>query len=427
MSKTEWNPKLPQGFPLSKTSRGYIARINGRPRWICGKKTPEQALAIYHRKAAALTSGRIPLPQPLPANAKPTLHWLLNKWLSQKLADAEGGTLKHRTWVQYRRSCKRIDREGGQQFVDEISPDWTQEVYNRIRTADGADAARRAISHLQMACRHAEDMKWVSRVSLGTGLVRKLGAKPKATMKWMLYKPWEIRHILAASLRGIRAADGRGLSSKVQMHAMILLALNGGYGPKELSDLPRAVIDLDNALIDFDRVKTGSNHITPLWGETVAAIREVMKHQTKSDRLFLTREGNPWTRAEPFREGKKIDVRHIDNVNERFRELVEPIGLRIAGQGFYKLKHLHCTTADNAGDPHATFALAGHKLPGSKSHYVKIDPERVRKVVEYVRHCLLKTRRSKVSQPDSRKPDRPSRRSQCRPKPSAGSSKPPTG
>src|SRR4051812_4594554 len=44
----EWPPKLPRSFPLTVHPRGYVKSGLG---WICGKKTPAEALKIYHEKA----------------------------------------------------------------------------------------------------------------------------------------------------------------------------------------------------------------------------------------------------------------------------------------------------------------------------------------------------------------------------------------
>ena len=391
----DWDKSRPQGSPLTPTDRGWVARINGRPRWICGAKPHALALAIYHRKAAVLTAGRALMPlAPSNPTARPTLHWMLNKWLDQKLADAEAGELQHRTFGQYRRSCRAIDKIAGTQIVAEITPDWTQELYNRIRAVHSVDSAKRAISHLQTAVRHAEDMRWVSGVTLGNTLVKKLIGKGRPTMKFKLFTGPQIRQLLTASLRGIRSTDGRGRSSKLQLHAMILLALNGGYGATELSELTRSVIDLDNAKIDHARGKTGASHVVPLWPETVAALRRVMDLKLHDTLVFLTREENPWTRVLVKREGKKITPIGIDNVNERYQELCESIGLRIKGQGFYKLRHLHATTADAAGDSHATYTLMGHQLPGAKSHYVRVDYQRVIEVVNFIRQELILKRGS---------------------------------
>jgi hypothetical protein len=60
----EWDDSRPKGSPLTPTPKGWMARIGRKPRWICGRKPHDEALAIYHRKAAAITSGQEPMPEP---------------------------------------------------------------------------------------------------------------------------------------------------------------------------------------------------------------------------------------------------------------------------------------------------------------------------------------------------------------------------
>jgi integrase len=386
----DWPPKLPRDFPLTVTARGYVKRIAGRLKWIAGKVPPDDALAIYHRKAAALVSGHEPMPEPERFDGGMTVHEMLARWLLDRHRDATRGELTAGAFVQYKLSAKRIDGVIGHLPTDVVNPDMTRALYDRLAKQHGVDFAKRAIGHLRTAARHAADSDWVRPIRLGDKVVAKLASRPQARMKWKLYAPADIVKMLDALDAIIAKGDGRTRPSWCQMKAMILLALNGGYGARELGELPREVVDLAGRRIDYRRGKTKAGHVVPLWDETVEALKIVLEYRPGDDLVFRTREGHPWSRTTPIMKNGRIDkVMPIDNVNERFRQLVDKLGMRFEGQGFYKLKHLHATLADRAGDPHATFALAGHALPGAKSHYVDVGEDRVRKVVEYVRHVLL--------------------------------------
>lgn len=395
----DWPPVVPRGFPLTVTQRGYVKTIAGKTRWICGRMPPDEALRIYHRKANAILGKQDPLPEaPARRRRNPSLHEILSRWIRDLRDAAERGELRGSTWVQYRLSAKRISAIAGHYLASDINPDVTKALYDRLVKAHGVDWAKRGIGHFRAACNHAVDSGWCPPIRLGKRITARLASRPPAKMRWRLYTPAEVRMILAASLRGIRIANGRARPARIQLHAMILLALNGGYGSQELSDLPRSVVDLDHARIDYSRGKTGADHIVPLWPETVRALGWAMSLRPGDDLLFRTREGNPWcTDKHVYRNGKLFKTTKTDNVNELFTELVKPLGLKFPGQGFYKLKHLHATIADRAGDPHATFALAGHELPGSKSHYVHVGEDRLRRVVEFVREHLLLNRPVRVA------------------------------
>lgn len=393
----EWPPKVPHDFPLTVVARGYMKRV-GRgqpPRWICGKRTPEEALRIWHRMAdAALAPGReqpAPLDVPEPVD-KPTVEYILTRWLIDCRGDSHAGRMSLSAYRQYKLSARRIREAIGHLCTDDVSPDVVRELHERFARRHGADFARRGVGHLRACCRHADDMGWCRPVRLGHRQLAKLTRRPPARMKWKLYTPEQVRMILAACDRVIVAQRRKPSFAAVwvQLRAMILLALNGGYGATELSRLPREIIDLDAGMIDYARGKTGKQHVVPLWPETIAALRPVLSQRPGDDLLFRTREGKLWAAIEEQTgaDGKvRQNVR--DNVRERFNQLTADIGLRIRGQSFYKLRHLFATIADRSKDRNALSVLMGHALPGARGHYIEVGVDRLREVVESVRQHIL--------------------------------------
>jgi integrase len=380
-------------FPLTVTEDGYYCWCAGKTRWICSrKKSRREALAIYHRKAAAWTDGEAPIVVVDHAgDGSPTVHVILGKWLLDRRAEAQRGELGGGSFMEYKRSAKRINAAIGHMLTDDVSPDVVKQLYAKLHARHGEEMSKRILGHFRAAARYAADMNWCRPLRLGSNLIAKLTAREQPKMKWRLYTPVEIGAILAACDKRIAGARGGFYrDSWVQLKAMILLALNGGYGATELSQLTKPVVDLNVGLIDHARGKTGEQHVVPLWPETIDSLKPVLAQRQKDELLFRTRSGNPWTRVELIlKAGKLVKTNPIDNVNWAFGALVRPLGLKIPGQGFYKLRHLHATTVDAAGDPHATFTLAGHALPGSRSPYVRVGLDRVRKVVEYARHVIL--------------------------------------
>lgn len=388
----DWPPKVRPDFPLTVGERGYYARIAGKSRWICGRLAPEEALKVYHRKAASLVGGNEPMPEP--RREKPdaaTVHYVLNRWLLARREDAESGGIKPGTYLQYRLSAKRIDKHAGHYLCNDVSPDTTDELYKRLGKSHGADFAKRAVGHWRDALREGADRNWCRAVRFGEKLVAKLTSRPAVTMKWKLFTGPQIRKLLAGSLRDIRAASGgiyRGQAE--QFHAMLLLALNGGYGSTELAQLPKAVIDLDGARIDYRRGKTDEEHVVPLWPETVAALRPVLAQRPDDALVFRTRQGNPWCYDRLKMKGEKIVGKTTnDNTADRFNDLARRLGLKVKRQSFYKLRHVFASTADRCEDRNAVSLLMGHALPGSRGRYIKVGEDRLRKVVEYVRHQLI--------------------------------------
>lgn len=389
-----WPPTLPKNCPLSPHARGYQARIAGKVRWIAGKVSLADAMRAYHRKAAALTAGVSPIAGTRKADPsdRTTFYAVLNRWILDRRDEADRGNLASSTFYEYKLCAKRLDAEIGEWLVDEWGPDQTVTLHRALEDKYGEQTARRILATLITACHHAMDRKWIAhRITLGR-VAGKLSARPKSSMKWKLYTPEEIRRILVAAAADAASTKGPSRTTGEQLQAMILMALNGGYGAKELSDLPRAVVDLDNAVIDHNRGKTGAQHMVTLWPETVAALRKVFAQRPGDDLVFRTREGRPWCRRDKkFGKGGKLAGSiNADNVAWRFNRLVKPLGLKGArGSSFYKLRHLHSTTAEECGDIHATFCLLGHALPGSKGNYVKITVDRMRKVTDALRERLI--------------------------------------
>ncbi len=388
----DWPPKLPPNCPLSLHPKGYQARIAGKTRWIAGKVPLDQALAAYHRKAAALVTKVQPMAEPKPPkpNERVTLEHILNRWLIDCRNDVVSGDLRVGTYGQYRRSARRVNKLVGHWLVEDVNPEMVRDLYSKLAAAHTPDAAKRAIVHLRTCCQHAAEQGWCGLVRVGTKTIRRLARRAGATMRWKLYTPAQVRTILAELDKQIGESDGRRVPTLTQLRAMILLALNGGFGAMEVSELKKSEVDLAGGWLRHARGKTGAPHLVPLWPETRAALEPVLAQRPGDDLLFRTREGNPWCRVEAAMKGGKVHKPVAnDNVAYQFTQLVGPLGLKVRGQNFYKLKHLASTTADGAKDPHATFALFGHKLPGAKSHYVEVSPERIAAVAEHVRRVLL--------------------------------------
>lgn len=389
-----WPPKLPQGFPLTVTERGYIKRMSGVVRWIAGKVAPEEALAIYHRKAAAESRGVVPLPALLAPTPAPTndatVHWMLGRYLVDRKADLDRGDLKTEAFDQIRRACRRCDDIIADTRCDLISPDLIRQLYDRL-SADlkSTDAARRTIGVFKAACTHAVEHDWIAPVRMGRP--GKFGGKAPPTMKWRLFTADDIARILAEIEHRMknRPSDGRIGYCWHQLKAGVLLAMNGGMGSKELSELTVGVVDLNRGIIDHARGKTGKQHVVPLWPETIDALRFVLNLRGGPDDLvFKNRGGGSWNYSEMRVAKGKLRKFSDDNFKARMNEVLKTIGLKRDGESFYKLKHTFSTAASECLDSDALKILMGHTL-GVRGHYVRISEERLRAVVTHVRKVLL--------------------------------------
>lgn len=182
------------------------------------------------------------------------------------------------------------------------------------------------------------------------------------------------------------------------LRAMVLLALNCGYGHRDLAALRMSVVNLDEAYIRYPRRKKEILRQATLWPETVEAIREYLPHRPKpksakdEDVLFITRWGRRyWHReVEKLPNGGIGKVKTDDPLRKEFAKLVKRLNLQRRGRGFYALRRVFATWADQQGDRNARLRIMGQQLQGMDPHYVRLMPrKRLRKVTNFARHKIL--------------------------------------
>jgi len=184
--------------------------------------------------------------------------------------------------------------------------------------------------------------------------------KHKATNGTKMFTAEECRQL-------IDAADDR-------MKAMILLALNAGYGNSDCAQL--LVSAVDHGWIDYARPKTGIERRCPLWPETVKAL-EAIPGQEDRETVFLTDRGNTF------------DADHA-SVTKLFRRLLEDLGLYRRGRNFYSLRHVFRTAADGCKDGPAIRMIMGHSDGSIDAVYrERIEDDRLQAVTEHVHEWLF--------------------------------------
>jgi integrase len=172
---------------------------------------------------------------------------------------------------------------------------------------------------------------------------------------------------------------------------MVLLGINCGFGNADCGNLPQSAVNLDAAMIDYPRPKTGISRRCPLWPETVEALREALarrpapKDLAHNGLVFVTKYGQCWakdatdqTLAKEF--GKVLRALHING--------------RV-GIGYYALRHVFRTVADETKDQPAVDFIMGHEIPHMSSVYREtIANERLKAVADYVRAWLFAPKKS---------------------------------
>jgi integrase len=211
------------------------------------------------------------------------------------------------------------------------------------------------------------------------------------------------RNPSAKTLRLTRSANGPKLFTPEQLHAllkvatinlraMLLLGLNGGMGNTDIAELPIKALDLDSGWLDYARTKTGIMRRIPIWPETVAAIRVVLKARRQPEAtddaplLFVGPRGKSYI-------GNHRGYRVTAEFNRGTAKA------KIEGRTFYDLRRTFQTVAEGARDLVAVQHIMGHAPGGgdmSAIYRQKIEDERLKAVGDHV-HAWLFAKKGKTA------------------------------
>jgi integrase len=364
-------------YPLYPHATGrWAKRIRGKIHYFGPWSDPDGALDKYLEQKDALHSGR----KPREASTGVTLKLLCNRFLNAKKALVESGELTQRSWDDYEAACKIIvARFGKTRLVADLDPDDFAGLRRKLAVKWGPVTLGNVIQRIRVVFKFAWDDGMIDRpVRYGQGFKRpsrKVVRIDRAKKGPKLFTAEEIHRLL----------DAAG----PQMKAMILLGINAGLGNTDCGRLPQAALNLDAGILDFPRPKTGIPRRCALWAETVQAIREAVAARpapkaTEHDGLvFITKYGQAWAKD-------SADQTLAKEFGKLLRALL--INGR-KGLGFYTLRHVFRTVADEAKDQPAVDYAMGHEVPHMSSVYREtISDERLRAVSNQVHAWLFKAK-----------------------------------
>ncbi len=361
-------------FPLFPHAAGVWAKkIRGKLHYFGPWDDPEGALNKYLAEKDDLHAGRKPRIDPEALTVKQ----LVNKFLYAKQCQVNEGRLSPLTWGDYNTATDEILAAfGSQRLVSDLRSDDFSKLRNRMAGKWGLQRLCKTIQFVRCVFRYAFEAELIDRpVRFGPDFKRpsrKEFRVQRAKQGPKLFTADEIHRLLGAA--------------HTQVKAMLLLGINCGFGNSDCGKLPRTAVDLDKAIIDFPRPKTGIARRSPLWPETVAAIREAIacrpepKNPENAGLVFLTRFGDSW---------------HTDTtdgpLSREVGKLLKALGINSRkGLGFYTLRHTFRTVADEAKDQPAADFIMGHEVQHMSSVYREtISNERLRAVTDHVRAWLF--------------------------------------
>ena len=311
---------------------------------------------------------------------------LCDRFLQAKDDAVDAGDITQRTRDDYETTCdKVVDQFGKSRLVSDLASDNFQALRATVAKIGGPVHLGNIIQRVRVIFKFAYDAGLIDRP------VRYGPTFKKPSKKVLrLERAEKGSKMLEAADLGllIEAAD-------VQMKAMILLGLNCGFGNSDCGTLPLNDLDLDGGWHNYHRPKTGIKRRCRLWPETVESLKAAIakrptpKTPEAEPLVFVTKCGAPWAKET------------VDNpVTKEFRKLLDDLGLHKAGLGFYALRHVFRTIADESRDQPAIDSIMGHADESmAATHRERIADDRLKAVTNYVHGWLYPVSPSKSDQP----------------------------
>lgn len=363
-------------FPLFPHATGrWAKKVRGK---LCyfGKTADDpkgqRALDLWNEQKDELLAGRTPRTK---ADGL-TIAELCDRFLQSKDDKLDAGEITNRTRESYKATCERIVAHFGK---TRLVIDLAEDDFAALRKARAKNWGPVALGN------EIQRVRMVFKYGVDSGLIQhpmRYGQSFDRPSKKVLR--------LARAEKGqrmIEAADIRRLIAVAdpQLKAMILLGINGALGNTDCGMLEFRHVDLDGGWLNFPRPKTGINRRCPLWPETVEALRESLKHRPKPKApnaeplVFVTRCGSSWAK----------DCNQ-NPVCIQFLKLLRRLELHRPGLGFYTLRHVFRTIADESRDQPAVNSIMGHSDPSMAAVYrERIADDRLKAVVDYVHGWLF--------------------------------------
>jgi integrase len=360
-------------YPLFAHATGrWAKKIRGKLHYFGPWIDPDGAVKKYLEQKDDLHAGR----ETQRDQENVAVKDVANAFLTAKKESVKSGELSNRTWDDYKAVSDLTVRSfGKRRLVSNLRPDDFAALRTRMARKWGPHRLAKGVQYVRSMFKFALDSDLIARpVRFGptfkgpskkTLRVHRMKQGPK------LFTVEEIHKLLS--------------DASVPLKAMIYLGLNAGFGNSDCATLPFSALDLDAGWVNYPRPKTGIPRRCPLWAETVQALKEVRinsplaKKAEHAGLTFITKYDDSW--------GKDTS----DNpIAKEMRKLLHDLGInRRKGLGFYTLRHVFRTIADESKDQPAVDHIMGHESPHMSSVYREsISDERLRAVVDHV-HCWL--------------------------------------
>jgi len=375
---TGHKPRKPRSdFPLFPHATGrWAKKVRGKLRYFGKVSTDTQgtaALELWLEQRDDLLAGRTPRV----AGDGLTVRELCNRFLTVKENAVETREISRRHFETLYTACELlVGHFGKTRLVDDMASDDFESLRASLAKTRAAWALGGVVQKIRSVFKYAFEAGLIDKpVRYGPNFKR---PSKSALRRERNDKP--VRLFMAVELQNlIAAADG-------QLRAMILLGINCGLGNADCGQLRFRNIDLLHGWLSFPRPKTGVDRRSPLWPETIKALKAAIDRRPEPndevhrDFVFITKYGSPWHK----------DKGGANSLGNEFTKLLVANDLHRDGLSFYTLRHTFATEAGGSRDQVAVDLIMGHADGSMAAHYrERIDDTRLVAVADHVRKWLF--------------------------------------
>ncbi|OAI54006.1 hypothetical protein AYO44_03750 [Planctomycetaceae bacterium SCGC AG-212-F19] len=370
-------------FPLfPHATRRWAKKIRGKLHYF-GKvdDSPghgaDAALKLYLQQKDALHAGLTPRD----TSEALTVYTLTAKFLTTKERLMEAGDLSPHSYHDYVATTKLILKAFGRnRLVTDLRPDDFEKLRAKLAKGWGPVRLGNEVNRVRIVFNYGWKSGLLDKpIVFGEGFRRPSKKKlrqHRQAQGLRMFEAEEVRRMLGCVPWRPAAGD--------QLTAMILLAVNCGFGNEDCAALPVKALDLQGGWVNHPRPKTGIERRCPLWPETIEALRVVLadrrkpKAEADAGLVFITKYGGNWR--------KRLGDSPI---SKEARKLLDSLGIN-GHRNFYCLRHTFQTIGDDCGDFIAVRVLMGHASSDIADAYrERISDARLRKVTEHLRGWLF--------------------------------------
>lgn len=356
-------------FPLYAHASGkWAKKIKGKLYYFGKWDDPHASLREYLERLPYITAG-----VPFKSGSRITVDDLNKAYLESLTSKRQGEVVGVRHLNDMRRTCRDFaEHVGGGRDIASLGPQDFTRIYKEISRSLSPVTVSNFVARVSSIFSWAYENQYLETpMRFGADFKRipaRLLRKMRSDRSKQLYSPEEVRSLIEVS--------------NPPMNSFILLAINSGIGPTDISILCGDHFkEIDGTWwIDFPRTKTYVERRFPLMKETADSLKPIRAGRKL---MFKTKYGKPWVRA--TESGSNINA-----ISQEFTKIRKKSIVTRPGASFYDLRHTFETIAGDCKDQVAVKHIMGHADHSISAVYrEEIQDDRLIAVVEHVRQWLF--------------------------------------